>query len=122
MLGENIYMDRKMSNQMTQNPEGGKVNAAIVVLARNNDIDGVLLSLDRMERKFNHKYLYDYVFLNNGDFSYDFRDRSDIFSNQTGGWYPMYGYLKLTYNRSYPILWNYHEVESFYLPTIPLDA
>lgn len=68
-------MSKSMSSQMTKHAASGKVNAAIVVLARNEDIDDVLLSLHRMERKFNHKYLYDYVFLNNGDFGYDFRDR-----------------------------------------------
>ena len=73
--GESIYMSKEMSSQMTKQSEGGKVNAAIVVLARNSDINDVLLSVSRLEKRFNHKYLYDYVFLNNGDFDYDFRDR-----------------------------------------------
>ena len=72
--GESIYMSKKMSSQMTKQ-HGAKVSAAIIVLARNQDIDDVLLSLNRLEKRFNHKYLYDFVFLNNGDFDYDFRDR-----------------------------------------------
>lgn len=75
MHGESIYMSKAMSSQMTKHPGGGKINAAIVVLARNQDIDDVLLSVHRLEKRFNSKYLYDYVFLNNGDFDYDFRDR-----------------------------------------------
>lgn len=76
MHGENIYMGKVASQKMTRNPEGGKVSAAIVVLARDDDIEDVLLSLGRMEKHFNHKYLYDYVFLNNNDFNYNFRDRT----------------------------------------------
>lgn len=59
------------------------MSAAIVVLARDDDIEDVLLSLGRMEKHFNHKYLYDYVFLNNGDFDYAFRDRCVGFSSRS---------------------------------------
>ncbi len=75
MHGESIYMSKAMSSQITKQTGEGKINAAIVVLARSKDIDDVLLSVQRLERRFNSKYLYDYVFLNNGDFDYDFRDR-----------------------------------------------
>lgn len=78
MHGESIYMSKEMSSQMTKNHGGPKINAAIVVLARNKDIDDVLLSVQRLEKRFNSKYLYDYVFLNNGDFNYDFRDRYSL--------------------------------------------
>lgn len=84
MHGESIYMSKEMSSKMTKHPGGGKVGAAIVVLARNTDIDDVLLSMGRLEKRFNHKYLYDYVFLNNGDFNYDFRDRCCFCSMNTG--------------------------------------
>jgi alpha 1,2-mannosyltransferase len=87
MHGENIYMGKVASQKMTRNPEGGKVSAAIVVLARDDDIEDVLLSLGRMEKHFNHKYLYDYVFLNNNDFNYNFRDRSVILKPQSRTYY-----------------------------------
>lgn len=57
-----------------------RAKAAIVVLARNSDLDGVLLSMQHMEQRFNGKYRYPYVFLNEGDFNNDFRQRT---SNST---------------------------------------
>ena len=64
-------MDAQASREMVQHPER-RAKAAIVVLARNQDVEDVLLSLGRLEQRFNHKFLYPYVFLNDGDFDADF--------------------------------------------------
>jgi len=50
-----------------------KANAAIVSLARNGDIDGILFSMKQMEDRFNKRYGYPYVFLNEEEFSEDFK-------------------------------------------------
>lgn len=50
-----------------------KANAAFVVLARNGDLPGLLDSLKQMEDRFNKKFQYPYVFLNEEDFSDDFK-------------------------------------------------
>ncbi|KZZ87190.1 Glycolipid 2-alpha-mannosyltransferase family protein [Ascosphaera apis ARSEF 7405] len=47
---------------------GPRANAAIVVLARNKELDGVIKSMRSLERHFNRWYNYPYVFLNDGDF------------------------------------------------------
>ena len=52
-----------------------RVKAAIVVLARNKDVEDVLLSMQRMEHSFNHKYNYPYVFLNNDIWEGEFKNR-----------------------------------------------
>lgn len=54
-------------------PPQRKANAAIVSLARNGDIDGILFSMKQMEDRFNRKYGYPYVFLNEEEFSEDFK-------------------------------------------------
>ncbi|PKS13349.1 hypothetical protein jhhlp_000120 [Lomentospora prolificans] len=50
-----------------------RANAAFVVLARNNDLEGVIQSLKSIERHFNRWYHYPFVFLNDGDFDDHFK-------------------------------------------------
>ena len=52
-----------------------RVRAAIVVLARDSDCEGVLRSMARMEQRFNAKFGYPYVFLNNNPFGAEFVNR-----------------------------------------------
>ena len=54
-------------------PPQRKANAAIVSLARNGDIDGIVFSMKQMEDRFNKKYGYPYVFLNEEEFSEEFK-------------------------------------------------
>lgn len=60
------------------NPEDAakqpRANAAFVVLARNKEVDGVIQSIKSIERHFNRWFNYPYVFLNNEDFTQDFKD------------------------------------------------
>jgi alpha 1,2-mannosyltransferase len=49
-----------------------KANAAFVVLARNSDLPGIMESIKQMEDRFNKKFQYPYVFLNEEDFSEEF--------------------------------------------------
>ncbi|KAJ7327539.1 glycosyltransferase family 15 protein [Mycena albidolilacea] len=48
-------------------------NATIVMLARNGDLNGVVRSLTQLEAKFNTRFGYPYVFLNEEPFSDDFK-------------------------------------------------
>lgn len=50
-----------------------KANAVFVVLARNSDLWPFLDSMRQMEDRFNHWAKYDYVFLNEEDFSDEFK-------------------------------------------------
>jgi alpha 1,2-mannosyltransferase len=50
-----------------------RVNAAFVILARNGDLPGILESIKQMEDRFNKKYKYPYVFLNEEPFTDEFK-------------------------------------------------
>lgn len=58
------------------NPEDAakqpRANAAFVVLARNQELEGVVQSLKSIERHFNRWFHYPYVFLNDGEFTEEF--------------------------------------------------
>ncbi|KAG8901133.1 alpha 1,2-mannosyltransferase 2.4.1 [Tulasnella sp. 403] len=61
-----------------------KANAAFVILARNGDLPGVLESIKQNEDRFNKRYGYPYVFLNEEPFSADFiKYTSEVVSTQT---------------------------------------
>ncbi|KAJ7498260.1 glycosyltransferase family 15 protein [Mycena galericulata] len=50
-----------------------KANAVIVLLARNSDLNGMVKSMSQLEAKFNRKFGYPYVFLNEVPFSEEFK-------------------------------------------------
>jgi alpha 1,2-mannosyltransferase len=54
---------------------GRRANAAIVMLARNGDLNGIILSMKQMEDRFNKQFRYPYVFLNEEAFSDNFKNR-----------------------------------------------
>ena len=54
--------------------DGPRANAAFVVLARNQELDGVIQSIKSIERHFNRWFHYPYVFLNDGDFNSTFKE------------------------------------------------
>ncbi|KAI5899494.1 glycosyltransferase family 15 protein [Schizophyllum commune H4-8] len=58
-----------------KSPVGRKANAAIVMLARNSDLNGIVTSMKQMEDRFNKKFNYPYVFLNEAEFSSEFKER-----------------------------------------------
>jgi len=51
-----------------------KANATFVILARNGDLKPVIESLKQIEDRFNWKYNYPYVFLNDADFNSTFKE------------------------------------------------
>lgn len=54
-------------------PTERRANAAVVILARNSDLDGLKQSLPQFEDRFNKKYHYPYVFLNEVEFTEEFK-------------------------------------------------
>ncbi|TFK60515.1 glycosyltransferase family 15 protein [Pluteus cervinus] len=56
-------------------PAPQRANATLFMLARNSDITGVVNSIKQLERRFNHKFHYPYVFLNNVPFTKTFKQR-----------------------------------------------
>ncbi|KIY45679.1 glycosyltransferase family 15 protein, partial [Fistulina hepatica ATCC 64428] len=53
----------------------GTANATFVFLARNSDLPGVITSVERMEARFNHRYKYPWVFLNEQPFTEEFKQK-----------------------------------------------
>lgn len=52
---------------------GGKMNATFVTLARNSDVWDLAKSIRNIEDRFNRKYNYDWVFLNDKEFDDNFK-------------------------------------------------
>ncbi|KAL0574162.1 hypothetical protein V5O48_007790 [Marasmius crinis-equi] len=50
-----------------------RANATFVLLARNSDLDGIVISMKQIEDRFNKKFGYPYVFLNEEPFTDDFK-------------------------------------------------
>ncbi|KAJ3781406.1 glycosyltransferase family 15 protein [Lentinula aff. detonsa] len=48
-------------------------NATLVILARNSDLKGVISSMRNLESRFNHRYQYPWVFLNDEEFTNEFK-------------------------------------------------
>ena len=53
---------------------GRRANATIVMLARNGDMQGVAKSMKQMEDRFNKRFRYPYVFLNEEPFTDQFKE------------------------------------------------
>jgi len=56
-------------------PPARKANASIVMLARNGDLNGIITSVKQVEDRFNKKFQYPYVFLNEEPFTDEFKNR-----------------------------------------------
>lgn len=52
-----------------------KQNAVILILCRNEELEEIDKTLQNFEHRFNSKYDYPYVFLNDKEFTQDFKDR-----------------------------------------------
>ncbi|KAL1917661.1 uncharacterized protein VTP21DRAFT_4054 [Calcarisporiella thermophila] len=58
-----------------------RARAALVVLARNTDVYEMRKSMQQMEDMFNRDYAYPWVFLNEEDFSDDFKEMTSAMTN-----------------------------------------
>jgi len=50
-----------------------KPRAALISLVRNQELDGIMQSMQQLEFHWNHKYEYPWVFFNDEPFSEDFK-------------------------------------------------
>ena len=75
--GDNGFSHRTIAahpNLIPPTADGMKVKAAFVVLTRNSELDGVRQAIQQMESRFNHKFMYPYVFLNDEEFTEEFKE------------------------------------------------
>ncbi|KAI7877573.1 glycosyl transferase [Lichtheimia hyalospora FSU 10163] len=52
------------------------VRACFVILVRNRELDGIVSTIRQVEDRFNKKFNYPYVFLNDDDFTEEFKQRT----------------------------------------------
>lgn len=70
-----VPIDSDTGHQTTltgSNKQPRRVKAAFVILARNSDLNGVRWSMRQVEDRFNRKFNYPYVFLNDQEFTKEF--------------------------------------------------
>jgi alpha 1,2-mannosyltransferase len=60
--------------QQEEPPKERRANAAFVFLARNAELKGVIKSIQSMEDRFNRRFNYPYVFLNDEPFTDEFKE------------------------------------------------
>jgi hypothetical protein len=68
-------------HQIIAKPDPNRVKAAFVILARNSDINGIRFSIRQIEDRFNRKFNYPYVFLNEEHFTEEFKAKTSALTN-----------------------------------------
>ncbi len=63
------------SNPWNDTAPGRRANAAFVILCRNTDLTRIIGSIREIEDRFNRRYNYPYVLLNEVEFNDDFKKR-----------------------------------------------
>ncbi|EIN06517.1 glycosyltransferase family 15 protein [Punctularia strigosozonata HHB-11173 SS5] len=58
-----------------------RANATLLMLARNSDLNGVVQSVRELEDRWNRKHNYPWVFLNEEEFSDEFKKRVSVLTN-----------------------------------------
>lgn len=61
-----------------------RVNATMVMMARNSDVDGAVASILNVQEQFNHNFGYPWVFLNNEPWTEDFKTKVTKAVSQDG--------------------------------------
>lgn len=74
---KSLVLDRTANSILS----GGthRENATFVTLSRNQDLWGLVGSIREVEDRFNHKFNYDWVFLNDAEFSEEFKTVTSSF-------------------------------------------
>lgn len=70
-----IHEDSKVSEPQApeETIQEGTANAVMLMLARNNELEGAVSSVKQLEEKFNRRYHYPWVFLNEEPFTEEFK-------------------------------------------------
>ena len=67
------YGEIGVNTSTPMQPQPRRASATLLMLARNSDVDNAVRSVREMEDRFNRKYRYPWVFLNEEPFSDDFK-------------------------------------------------
>ncbi|KAL1914667.1 uncharacterized protein VTP21DRAFT_8078 [Calcarisporiella thermophila] len=69
------------SNNEYTNTTTRRAKAAFVILARNTDVHELRWTIRQLEARFNHKYNYPYIFLNDVEFEEEFKTLTQSLTN-----------------------------------------
>lgn len=58
------------------NPNSPRINATIISLVRNSELEGMLQSMADLERTWNSKFNYPWTFFNDEDFTEEFKKKT----------------------------------------------
>lgn len=61
--------------------DNSPVKACFVVLVRNKELGGIISTIQQVEKTFNNKFQYPYVFLNDEEFTEEFIERTSELTN-----------------------------------------
>ncbi|KAJ8606998.1 hypothetical protein MRB53_040595 [Persea americana] len=59
---------------LEDNPNSDRINAAIITLVRNSELETILYSIRDLERTWNHKFNYPWMFFNDEEFTDEFKE------------------------------------------------
>jgi len=62
-------------NYAPDNPNSARVNATLLALVRNSELDDMISSMRDLERTWNRKFNYPWLFLNDEEFTDEFKRR-----------------------------------------------
>jgi mannosyltransferase len=63
-------------NYEPSNPNSARINATIISLVRNSEVDDLLKSMHDLERTWNHKFNYPWTFFNDEPFDEEFKKKT----------------------------------------------
>lgn len=65
-------------NYAPDNPNSDRTNAAIITLVRNSELEKILWSIRDLERTWNHKFNYPWMFFNDEEFTEEFKEAVQV--------------------------------------------
>jgi alpha 1,2-mannosyltransferase len=83
MLSKELDYSLDQVAYFQENYDKGKVNAVLLGLVRNSELDQMMHSVKELERSFNSKFQYPYLFLNDVEFSQEFKIKISSLTNAT---------------------------------------
>lgn len=84
LVQPSIEDDPNLINHHLQWKNKTRANAAFVILTRNSELEALRRTIQQLEARFNHKFNYPYVFLNDVEFTQEFKElTSSMTSSKT---------------------------------------
>ena len=69
------------NNYAPDNADSARIDATLLSLVRNEELDDMLQSMHDLERTWNHKFNYPWTFFNDQPFTDDFKEKTSAATN-----------------------------------------